>query len=179
MKRSAGILLHISSLPSPYGIGTLGKAAFDFVDFLEDAGQSYWQVLPIGPTGYGDSPYQSFSVHAGNPYFIDLTSLCNDGLLERQKCDEVDWGADSHYIDFKKIYNNRFKILKEAFINFSKTENNQFKKFVTNNNFWLKDYSLYMAVKSYFNMFPWYEWPDNAIRNRHKSAGNIGYKLRD
>ena len=121
MKRSAGILLHISSLPSPYGIGTLGKAAFDFVDFLEDAGQSYWQVLPIGPTGYGDSPYQSFSVHAGNPYFIDLTSLCNDGLLERQKCDEVDWGADSHYIDFKKIYNNRFKILKEAFINFSKT----------------------------------------------------------
>ena len=170
MKRSAGILLHISSLPSPYGIGTLGKAAFDFVDFLEDAGQSYWQVLPIGPTGYGDSPYQSFSVHAGNPYFIDLTSLCNDGLLERQKCDEVDWGADSHYIDFKKIYNNRFKILKEAFINFSKTENNQFKKFVTNNNFWLKDYSLYMAVKSYFNMFPWYEWPDNAIRNRHKSA---------
>ena len=170
MKRSAGILLHISSLPSPYGIGTLGKSAFDFVDFLEAAGQSYWQVLPIGPTGYGDSPYQSFSVHAGNPYFIDLTALCKEGLLEHQKCDEVDWGADSAHIDYGKIYNNRFKILKEAFINFSKKENYQFQKFITDNNFWLKDYSLYMAVKSHFNMLPWYEWPDIEIRDRRKSA---------
>lgn len=170
MKRSAGILLHISSLPSPYGIGTLGKSAFDFVDFLEAAGQSYWQVLPIGPTGYGDSPYQSFSVHAGNPYFIDLTALCNEGLLERQKCDEVDWGADSAHVDYGKIYNNRFKILKEVFINFSKKENYQFQKFITDNNFWLKDYSLYMAVKFHFNMLPWYEWPDIEIRDRRKSA---------
>lgn len=170
MKRSAGILLHISSLPSPYGIGTLGKSAFDFVDFLEAAGQSYWQVLPIGPTGYGDSPYQSFSVHAGNPYFIDLTALCNEGLLEHQKCDEVDWGADFAHIDYGKIYNNRFKILKEAFINFSKKENYQFQKFITDNNFWLKDYSLYMAVKSHFNMLPWYKWPDIEIRDRRKSA---------
>lgn len=170
MTRSAGILLHISSLPSPYGIGTLGKSAFDFVDFLEASGQSCWQVLPIGPTGYGNSPYQTFSVHAGNPYFIDLTALCNDGLLERQKCDEVDWGADFHYVDYEKLYNNRFKILKEAFINFSKSENNQFENFITNNDFWLKDYSLYMAVKSHFNMLPWYKWPDTGIRNRHKFA---------
>ncbi len=170
MKRSAGILLHISSLPSPYGIGTLGKSAFDFVDFLEASGQSYWQVLPVGPTGYGDSPYQSFSVHAGNPYFIDLTALCNDGLIERQKCDKVDWGADSAHVDYEKLYNNRFKILKEAFINFSKKENFQFKKFITDNNFWLKDYSLYMAVKSYFNMRSWYDWPDIEIRSRKKSA---------
>ena len=170
MKRSAGILLHISSLPSPYGIGSLGKAAFDFVDFLEASGQTYWQVLPIGPTGYGDSPYQSFSVHAGNPYFIDLTALCEAGLLDKKKCDEVDWGADSRLVDYEKIYNNRFKILKEAFFNFSKKENYQFKKFITDNNFWLEDYSLYMAVKTYFNMLAWYEWPDTVIRNRQESA---------
>lgn len=170
MKRSAGILMHISSLPSPFGIGTLGKAAFNFVDFLADAGQTYWQILPINPTGYGDSPYQSFSVHAGNPYFIDLLELCSHGLIDKKKCQKVDWGANYNEVDYLKIYNNRFEILKEAFINFSKKENLQFQNFIKKNNFWLKDYSLYMAVKSYFNMLPWYEWPDIDIKNRSKSA---------
>lgn len=168
--RSAGILMHISSLPSPYGIGTLGKSAYDFVDFLSLSGQSYWQILPIGPTGYGDSPYQSFSVHAGNPYFIDLVALCDAGLLDKESCLEVDWGADSSTVDYEKIFNNRFRILKKAFINFSKKEDYQFQKFITDNKFWLEDYSLYMAVKEHFNLLPWYNWPDNDIRSRNKKS---------
>lgn len=170
MNRSAGILLHISSLPSPYGIGTIGKSAFKFVDFLEASGQTYWQILPIGPTGFGDSPYQSFSVHAGNPYFIDLTTLSEDGLIDLKKCNELDWGADSATVNYEKIYNNRFKILKEAYINFSKKENYQFEKFITENNFWLDDYSLYTTIKAYFSLTPWYKWPDIGLRKRNKSA---------
>ena len=105
----------ISALPSPYGIGTLGDAAYAFADFLHDAGQRYWQVLPLGPTSYGDSPYQSFSSFAGNPYFIDLTKLIEKGLLTQAEVDAVDWGEDPAKIDYGKIYNGRYPLLRKAF----------------------------------------------------------------
>lgn len=111
MKRSSGILMAVSSLPSPYGIGTLGKAAYDFADFLHAAGQHYWQMLPLGPTSYGDSPYQSFSTFAGNPYFIDLDMLVADGLLKKSEVTRCQWGTEPRYVDYGKIYESRFKVL--------------------------------------------------------------------
>lgn len=165
--RSAGILMHISSLPSKYGIGTLGKSAYIFADFLKKSGQTLWQVLPIGPTSYGDSPYQSFSVHAGNPYFIDLDMLCEDGLLEKNDLESIDFGTNQISVDYEKIYNNRFKILKKAFNTFNYTKsNNDFSIFKEKNKHWLYDYALYMAVKSHFGMKSWYEWPDESIKRR-------------
>ena len=111
--RASGILLPVSSIPSRYGIGTFSREAYDFVDFLVKAGQTYWQILPLGPTGYGDSPYQSFSTFAGNPYYIDLEQLVEDGLLEREDC-ECDYGTQEEYVDYEKIYRTRFKILYKA-----------------------------------------------------------------
>ena len=114
IKRSSGILLPVFSLPSNYGIGTLGQAAYDFIDFLEAAGQRWWQILPVGPTSYGDSPYQSFSTFAGNPYFIDLDLLIADGLLKKQEVTRMKWGDDPTRVDYGTIYQNRFKVLKKA-----------------------------------------------------------------
>ena len=114
MKRSSGILFPISSLPSPYGIGTFGKAAYEFADFLKAAGQKYWQVLPLGPTSYGDSPYQSFSTNAGNPYFIDLDMLIEDGLLTKEDVKKEKWGTNPRYVDYGQIYISRFKVLEKA-----------------------------------------------------------------
>lgn len=118
MKRCSGVLLPIFSLPSPYGIGTLGKAAYDWIDFLHEAGQQLWQVLPIGPTSFGDSPYQSFSAFAGNPYFIDLEQLCEDGLLQKEDCAPLADQADSAAIDYAKQYQYRYAILKKAYSRF-------------------------------------------------------------
>lgn len=115
MDRSSGILLSISSLPSPYGIGTLGREAYAFADFLHAAGQKYWQLLPLGPTSYGDSPYQSFSTFAGNPYFIDLDLLAEDGLLDRDDLEGINWGTEPRYVDYGKIYASRFAVLRKAF----------------------------------------------------------------
>ena len=109
-ERKTGVLLHISSLPSPYGIGTFGRSAYEFVDFLVEAGQTYWQVLPLGPTSYGDSPYQSFSTFAGNPYFIDLDFLVIDGFLEEKDLEGINWGTEPMYVDYAHIYENRFDI---------------------------------------------------------------------
>ncbi len=114
MKRSSGILMPIFSLPSPYGIGTLGKAAYDFADFLAEAGQHYWQMLPLGPTSYGDSPYQSFSTFAGNPYFIDPDLLVEDGLLTKQEVKAYRWGSDPRHVDYGAVYNSRLKLLSKA-----------------------------------------------------------------
>ena len=102
-KREAGVLLHISSLPSNHGIGTFGRSAYEFVDFLVEAGQTYWQVLPLGPTSYGDSPYQSFSTFAGNPYFIDLDFLVIDGFLEEKDLEGINWGTEPMYVDYAQI----------------------------------------------------------------------------
>ena len=117
--RKSGILMHFSSLPSPYGIGTLGKCAYEFVDFLEAAGQAFWQILPLSPTGYGDSPYQSFSTFAGNPYLIDLDSLVEEGLLTREELESTSWGESETRVDYGCLYNNRSKLLKIAFNRFA------------------------------------------------------------
>ena len=114
MKRSSGILMPVYALPSPHGIGTFGRAAYNFADFLHAAGQSYWQMLPLGPTSYGDSPYQSFSTYAGNPYFIDLDELAADGLLTAGEIAAADWGDDPRYVDYGKIYKSRFAVLARA-----------------------------------------------------------------
>ena len=116
--RASGILMPIFSLPGEYGIGTLGKEAYNFIDFLKEAGQTYWQILPIGVTGFGDSPYQSFSSYAGNPYFIDLEMLCNAGYLEKKEITAFDFGDNAGKINYEKMYNSRYKVLKTAFERF-------------------------------------------------------------
>ena len=113
LERGAGILLPVTSLPSPYGIGTFGRDAYEFIDFLKQAGQKYWQVLPLGPTSYGDSPYQSFSAFAGNPYFIDLDMLTGEGLLRKDQVDSLFWGDNASYVSYDVIYENRYKALRE------------------------------------------------------------------
>ena len=113
--RTSGVLMHIFSLPSPYGIGTMGKEARKFADFLKKAGQKYWQILPLGPTSYGDSPYQSFSTFAGNPYFISLEALVEEGVLTKAECEAVDWGKAKGSIDYKKIYEGRYPLLRKAY----------------------------------------------------------------
>ena len=164
MKRSCGILLSVSSLPSPYGIGSLGKAAYNFVDFLADAGQSWWQMLPVGPTSHGDSPYQSFSTYAGNPYFVDLDMLVEDGLLTKEEIDAMDWGSNPEYVDYEKIYNSRFIVLKKALDRGWERDKAKVKNFELDNA-WLPDYALYMALKRHFGMKAWTEW-DEDIRLR-------------
>ena len=116
--RSGGILMHISSLPTPYGIGTMGKEARKFADYLKKAGQKYWQILPICPTSYGDSPYQSFSSFAGNPYFIDLDTLCKEKLLKKSECESFPWGTNPSYVDYGVMYQSRFKLLRMAYDRF-------------------------------------------------------------
>ena len=170
MERSSGILLPISALPSPYGIGTLGKAAYRFVDILAKAEQRWWQILPVGPTSYGDSPYQSFSTFAGNPYFIDLERLCEEGLLDREEVEAVDWGSDSQKVDYEKIYNSRFLLLKKAKQRGWERDAEEIKRFTEENQSWLPDYALYMALKRYFGMRAWTEWEDVDIRLRKKEA---------
>ncbi len=175
IKRSSGILLPIASLPSPYGIGTLGKSAYDFVDFLADANQTYWQILPVGPTSYGDSPYQSFSTFAGNPYFIDLDMLIEDGLLKKSDIESIDWGENLREIDYEKIYNNRFDVLRKAFSNSKGILDEKFVTFSNENGAWIHDYALYMAVKAHFDMKSWTEWEDEDIR-LHKPEAVDKYK---
>ena len=154
--RKSGILMHITSLPGPYGIGSMGKAAYDFVDFLVDAGQSYWQILPLCPTGYGNSPYQSFSTFAGNHYLIDLDRLVEEGLLQRAELDGVHWGADSSRVDFGALYENRDALLHKAFSRF--TPGGDYGKFVRDNAEWLEDYALFMALKEKFGGTDWQKW---------------------
>lgn len=166
MKRSCGILMHITSLPGRYGIGTLGKNAFDFVDFLKQTGQSYWQMLPVTPTGYSDSPYQSASTFAGNPYMIDLDLLIEEGLLTQEECD-IDWGSDPKNVDFGKLWENRYKVLHKAFLRFNRKEMKEFRQ---QNADWLDDYALFTALKSKYQNRPWYEWDDPEIVNRSPKA---------
>ena len=170
MKRSSGILMPISSLPSPHGIGTLGAEARKFVDFLADAGQSWWQILPVGPTSYGDSPYQSFSAYAGNPYLIDLDLLCEDGLLTPAEVNAVSWGTDPARVDYSAIYNGRFPLLHLAMERGWERDADKVKAFSEENDAWLPDYALFMALKRHFGMNAWTEWPDEDIRLRRPEA---------
>ena len=154
--RKSGILMHISSLPGPYGVGSLGAAAYSFVDFLVAAGQSYWQILPLNPTGFGDSPYQSFSTFAGNHYLIDLDTLVSQGLLLPEELQGIDWGGDPGRVDFGRLYTERTRLLKLAHSRF--TEDEHFENFVRDNVLWLEDYALFMAIKEHFHGRDWQCW---------------------
>ena len=173
-ERSSGILLHISSLPSKYGIGTLGREAYRFADMLHAARQEYWQVLPLGPTSYGDSPYQSFSTFAGNPYFIDLDLLVEDGLLSRQDLADADWGDDPRHVDYGKIYAARFPVLRRAFVRGYPRDRALVERFARENP-WVKNYALFMALKAHFGMKSWLEWEDREIA-RHQSGAVARYE---
>lgn len=164
MKRASGIILPVFSLPSPYGVGTLGKAARDFVDFLADARQSWWQVVPVGPTSYGDSPYQSPSAFAGNPYFVDLDLLVADGLLTQAEIEAPNWGDDPARVDYGALYESRLDLLRRACGRGWQRDADDVAAFARDNADWLDDYVLFMAVKRHFGMASWYTWPDEDIR---------------
>ncbi|MDR1736858.1 MAG: 4-alpha-glucanotransferase [Oscillospiraceae bacterium] len=166
--RRAGIVLPVFSLPSPQGIGTMGRGAFAFVDFLALAGQSYWQVLPLSPTGFGDSPYQSCCSRAGNPYFIDLELLEADGLLLEEDYRFADYGQHPDLVDYGAIYRVRMGILRKAWQRGASALSKELDAFRAENADWLADYALFMAVKAYFNMLPLKEWPDKGILRREK-----------
>ena len=168
-KRSAGILLHISSLPSEYGIGTLGKAALRFADFLEASGQRFWQLLPLGHTGYGDSPYQSFSAFAGNPYFIDPELLADEGLVSRRSLERLPRG-DGRYVDYGELYRTRFSLLSEAAGTGWSAGGEELSSFLSENEFWLPDYSLFMALKRLFGGAEFTKWPDRGAALRSSDA---------
>lgn len=170
MERSSGIILPVASLPSPYGIGTLGAAAREFVDFLAAADQAWWQVLPVGPTSLGDSPYQSPSAFAGNPHLIDLDLLVEDGLLEQDEVDQVCWGEDPASVDYELLYQRRLPLLRRAYERGWERDAEKVAKFAAENEEWLPDYALFMAVKGHFGMAAWTEWPDKAIRMRDPQA---------
>ena len=165
--RSSGILMHISSLPGPYGIGTMGKQAFRFVDFLEEAGQSVWQILPLTPTGYGDSPYQSCSTFAGNHYLIDLDTLVQQKLLKKEELDRIQWCYSENKADFGLLYNNRLNVLRLAYNRF--TDDEALEAFCRENDSWLPDFALFMALKDRFGGKPWYQW-DEDLKFRKDAA---------
>lgn len=167
-KRASGILMHISSLPDDFGIGTFGSNAYRFVDFLVRAGQTYWQILPIGPTSYGDSPYQSFSTFAGNPYFIDLKILSKQGFLKRDDFQNLDWGQNPRVVDYSLLYKNRKIVFNKLYENFVQFIPPDFNTFCAENNFWLDDYALFMALKDLNDSLSFYEW-DDLLKKRRKS----------
>ncbi len=180
--RSSGILLHISSLPGECGIGKLGKQAYAFADFLKKAGQHYWQILPVSPTSYGDSPYQSFSIHAGNPYFIDLETLESEGLLLPEDHRGIDWGEDASTIDYGLIYNKLFDVLRKAYENYKLSKKRGCAKF-TKENPWVEDYALFMSLKFANGGKAWYEWerplkmfePKAVAKARKSYKDDIGF----
>lgn len=156
--RASGILMHITSLPGPYGVGTMGRESYQFIDFLRKAGQRYWQILPLTPTGYGDSPYQSCSAYAGNYYLIDLDLLVSQGLLKTEEITALDWGRDRNRVDFGRLYENRLSVLRLAYQRFTRWE--ALDGFCRSNAFWLPDFALFMALKDAHGGKPWYEWED-------------------
>ena len=169
MQRSAGILLPISSLPSPYGIGCFSQEAYDFVDWLKEAGQTYWQILPLGVTSYGDSPYQSFSAFAGNPYFISLDALVEEGVLTADECKKANFGRKADDINYSRMYTERGRLLRLAYSRSDIGHNEAFTAFCEKNKWWLDDFALFMAVKDRFEGKPWIEWAED-IRLRWQPA---------
>lgn len=181
--RNCGILMHITSLPSEYGIGTMGREAFNFVDFLKKSGQHYWQILPVGPTSYGDSPYQSFSSFAGNPLFIDLEALVEEELITKAECDECDFG-DGERVNYEKQFNEKYELLRKACRRFfEKDDVKDFGEFCKKESEWLDDYALFMSLKYANSQKPWYEWEkplvareENAIKAaKEKYKSDISY----
>ena len=167
--RKSGILMHISSLPSQYGIGKMGKSAYDFVDYLVNAGVKCWQILPLSPTSYGDSPYQSFSVYAGNPYFIDFETLKREGLIKKSDYEEIKWQDNERQVNYSLIYENCFKVLRQAYKTYRRDISKRYHDFVEKNKSWLDDYALFMALKFKNGGKPWYEW-DKKLAARDKDA---------
>ncbi len=167
--RTSGVLMHLTSLPSPYGVGTMGQAARDFVDFLTAAGQTWWQILPIGPTSFGDSPYQSFSTFAGNAYLIDLDDLAADGLLKREEYASLDWGAEAQQVDYGLLYRQRTPVLRLAVRRLLEDPPADLEAFLSSNASWLPDYALFMALKEENGGRAWQEWPQ-PLRRREDAA---------
>lgn len=166
--RKSGILMPVFSLPSPYGIGTMGKQAYEFVDFLKKAGQSFWQVLPVGQTGYGNSPYQTVSAFGGSCYLIDLDLLVKEQLLKKADLEDIDWYVDETKVDFGILYNHRMKILKKAFENFDESST-EYKKFLEEEAFWVEDLALFMALKDYFGGVPFTKWPMDVKKREERT----------
>lgn len=179
MNRSSGILLHISSLPSKYGIGCFSQAAYNFVDWLSEAGQSYWQILPLGPTSYGDSPYQSFSSFAGNPYFISLETFIDIGILTKEECDEIDFGEIENSINYSSLYKNRYTLLYKAYKRSNISMEPKFQSFIIENNYWLDDYALFMAMKNKFNGSQWTEWDEDIKLRKSEAITRYSEELRE
>jgi len=175
--RESGILMHITSLPGPYGVGTMGKEAYAFVDFLKEAGQSCWQILPLTPTGYGDSPYQSCSTYAGNHYLIDLDALVEQGLLQKQEIESVQWNIREDKVDFGLLYQNRLKVLRFAYARFQNQD--ALDAFCLENAAWLPDFALFMALKDHFGGKPWYEWEDGLKFREPDALWQIRHELAD
>ena len=180
--RSAGILMPIFSLPSDYGIGDMGPKAYQFIRYLKEAGQTLWGILPLGPTGYCNSPYKALSVFAGNPYFISPELLCKEGLVSKDILKRYDFGSNPSDIDYKKMFDNRISFLRQAFENWKKTKKYQednFKKFKKKNVFWLKNYALYMSIKEFFSFKPWNLWPDDIRDFRPEAVKKYGRELKE
>ena len=164
MKRYAGVLMSVTSLPSRYGIGCFDQAAYDFVDWLAEAGQKYWQILPLGSTSHGgsdDSPYQAYSAFAGNPYMISLEDLIREGVLTEEECAAVDFGSDPAKVDFDKLHENRFSLLHKAYERSNVSADADFRAFCNDNHWWLNDYALFMALKAFFKEVPFRSWPED------------------
>ena len=180
--RKSGVLMHITSLPGQYGVGTMGRNAYAFIDFLKAAGQSCWQILPLTPTGFGNSPYQSCSTFAGNPYLIDLELLAEEGMLTQNKLDTVQWGSNEECVDFGALYHNKLNILRKAFERHGQSE--EFTQFQAKNDWWLPAFADYMILKEHFGGKPWHTWPDELrswkpelLTIGKKYAGNKSYQF--
>lgn len=182
MMRQSGILMHISSLPSQYGIGKMGDAAYVFADFLVDCGVQVWQILPLSPTSYGDSPYQSFSVHAGNPYFIDFERLEAEGCLSRADYQDISWGDDPRSVDYARVFTYCFHVLRTAFGRFDQSSAD-YQRFCREQEEWLPEYALFMALKDAHKGKPWDQWeaplamrePEALAQAREKYAQDIAF----
>ena len=177
MERGSGILMHISSFPTNYGIGTMGSEAYRFVDFLQKSGQKYWQILPIGPTSYGDSPYQSFSTFAGNPYFIELDKLREDGALNFEEYANLDWGSDREKVDYEKIFKNRFKVLQIAYSRDRQRKREEIHKFRVENSYWIENYAMFMALKFANNLSMYRTWGDDLVMRKPEAIIEVYNKL--
>ena len=175
--RSSGILMHITSLPGPYGVGSMGKQAFAFVDFLKEAGQKLWQILPLSPTGFGDSPYQSCSAYAGNHYLIDLDFLVEEGLLQTDELTGIRWCRKEEKADFGILYKHRLKVLRLAYSRFNGSED--FDTFCEASAAWLPDFALFMALKERNGGKPWYEWSEELKHRREEAMDQVRAELAD
>ena len=183
MNRSAGIIMHIASLPGKFGIGTFGQEAYEYADFLYKSGIKYWQILPLGQTGYGDSPYQSFSAFAGNPYFIDFDLLAKDGLLREEEYMYENYGDNREYIDYGLLFKIKYIVLKRAYNNFKNINSlrirDEFDRFCRENRWWLEDYAMYMAIKNHFNLVSWQEWDEDIKKREHQALERYKELLKD